>query len=63
MAEVPSGVNEDYANRKDRHWLIWETYCAKTRLDLFLLDIKDPVPYLKIFGQRLRDSRITPSGR
>ena len=62
-AEVRSGVNEDYADRKDRHWIIWETYCAKTKLDPFLLDKEDPVPYLEVFGQRLRDGRLAPSGR
>ena len=62
-AEVRSGVNEDYADRKDRHWIVWETYCAKTKLDPFLLDKEDPVPYLEVFGQRLRDGRLAPSGR
>ena len=62
-AEVQTGVNEDYANQKDCHWIIWETYCAKTHLCPFLLNIKDPVPYLKIFGQQLRNGRLTPSSR
>ena len=61
-AKVRAGVNEEYADRKDWHWDIWETYYAKTHLDPFLLNIKDPIPYLEIFGQRLRDSRLAPSG-
>ena len=62
-AEVRAGVTEDYARRKDRHWEIWETYCSKTNLDPFLLNVDDPVPYLEIFAKRLRDGRIAPSGR
>ena len=62
-AEVRSRVNEDYADPKDRHWIVWETYCAKTKIDPFLLDKEDPVPYLKVFGQRLRNGRLAPSGR
>ena len=61
-AEVRAGVNEDYAKKKDRHWIIWETYCTKTNINPFLLNIEDPVPYLKVFGRRLRDGRIAPSG-
>ena len=62
-ADVRSGVNKAYADRKDGHWLNWESYCAKARLHPFLLDIKDPVPYLKIFSQQLYNSRIAPSDR
>ena len=53
-AEVRTGVNEDYTRTKDRHWIIWETYCTKTNIDSFLLNIKDPIPYLKVFGKRLQ---------
>ena len=59
-AEVRAGVNEDYAKKKDRHWIIWETFCTKTNIDPFLIDIEDPLPYLKIFGRRLRDGRLAP---
>ena len=49
-AEVRAGVTEDYARRKDRHWEIWETYCSKTNLGPFLLNVDDPVPYLEVFA-------------
>ena len=62
-AEVRAGVNEDYAKKKDRHWIIWETFCTKTNIDPFLIDVEDPLPYLKIYGRRLRDGRLAPSGR
>ena len=54
-AEVRAGVNENYAKKKDRHWIIWETYCAKTNIDPFLIDVEDPLPYLKVYGTRLHD--------
>ena len=50
------GVQPDEDNPSLNH-------CAKTHLDPFLLDIKDPVPYLEIFGQQLRNSRLAPSGQ
>ena len=52
-AEVRAGVNEDYAKKKNFHWIIWETYCAKTNINPFLINVKDPIPYLKVFGRRL----------
>ena len=45
-AEVRVGVNEDYIKKKDRHWIIWETYCTKATIDPFLLNVEDPLPYL-----------------
>ena len=62
-AEVQAGINEDYADRKDCHWIIWETYCAKTHLNPFLLDIKGLVSYLEIFGQQLRNGQLANSGQ
>ena len=61
QAEVRTGVNEECAYRKDRYLDVWETYCAKTHLDPFLLNIEDPIPYHEIFGRRLRDGRLAPS--
>ena len=49
-AEVRAGVNEDYAKKKDRHWIIWEIYCTKTYIDPFLLNIEDPVTHIEIYG-------------
>ena len=60
-AEVRAGINEDYAKKKDRPWIIWETFCAKTNIDPFLIDIEDPLPYLKIFGRRLCNGQLAPS--
>ena len=54
-AEVRAGVNEEYTNQKDHHWIIWETYCSKIHLNPLLLNIEDPTPFLDIFGQRLRN--------
>ena len=42
-AEVRAGVTEDYSKRKDSYLKIWESYCHKTRVDPFLLN----VPFLR----------------
>ena len=62
-AEVRAKVTEDYSKRKDSHWKIWESYCHKTRVYPFLLEVENPVPILEIFQRILRNGRLVPSGR
>ena len=63
QATMRSGVTDAYANRKDSHWTLWCDFCESQRLDPFLRNTVDAVPYLQIFGARYKDGRIAPRGK
>ena len=52
-----------YASRKNSHWALWCTFCAGHRIDPFLRNLSDPIPYLQVFAAIYQDGRISPSGR
>ena len=54
-AEVRAGVNEEHAQKRIVIGLFGKITGPKTNLDPFLINIKDPIPYLEIFGKRLRN--------
>ena len=56
-------VDAGYAKQKNAHWIIWLQFCTESKLDPFLTDKKDPIPYLQIFAQRYRDGRLAPRGK
>ena len=60
---VTAGVTPAYAARKDAHWVIWLQFCTRFKLDPFLSNIEDPVPFLTVFAQQYRDGRLAPSQR
>ena len=55
-------VQEAYAVRKDKHWVIWDDFCVSHNFDPFLCGVKDPVPYLQVFGARFRNGSLAPRG-
>ena len=62
-ASVRAGVDPEYQNTKDGHWILWTKYCDSTGIDPYLTDIQDPVPYIQVFALRYGDGRLAPRGK
>ena len=55
-------ITAGYAGAKATHWDIWIRFCASIGEIPCLSSIRDPVPYIQIFGHRYRDGRLSASG-
>jgi hypothetical protein len=42
---------------------IWQTFCQQHELDAHLSEVEDPVFWLQIFAARVRDGRLSASGK
>ena len=62
-AKVWARVTENYFKRKDSHWKIWESYCHKTHVDSFHLNVENPNSILEIYQRRLQDGQLAPSSQ
>ena len=62
QATMRRRVEEAYAARKDKHWVIWHDFCVSHNFDPLLRGVKDPIPYLQVFGARYRDGSLAPRG-
>ena len=60
---IHAAVCDTYARKKINHWTVWLQFCTECRLDPFLANITDPVPYILVFAQRYRDGRLALSGK
>jgi hypothetical protein len=55
-----AGVTAQHSKAQDKHWERCDIFCIENGIDPFLLAWFEPIPILKIFGQRYRDGKITP---
>ena len=62
QATMRRRVEEAYAARTDKHWVIWHDFCVSHNFDPLLRGFKDPIPYLQVFGARYRDGSLAPRG-
>lgn len=46
-----------------RSWDIWITFCNEHRVDPYLEEVADPIPFFLVFAVRYRDGTISKSGR
>ena len=51
------------ATSRDNFWPIWVNYCTTLGLDPFLPNIRDPIPYLKVFAHRYRTGTYAARGK
>ena len=51
------------ATARDKFWPIWVAYCTTLGLDAFLPNIRDPIPYLKVFAHRYRTGLYAARGK
>lgn len=61
-AAVRRGVTSKRATAGSTAWRLWRAFCDEYQLDYTLSTYRDPVPYLQIFGQRVRDGRSASKG-
>ena len=63
QAAQQSGIVANRAAASGKHWDIWMAFCTESAVDPWFSQGGDPIPYLQVFAQRLRDGRLSPSGR
>ena len=57
-ATVQAGVSSGRTAADHSTWQQWEKYCLELAVDPFLEAIKDKVPYLQVFAQRVRTGSL-----
>jgi hypothetical protein len=60
---IKAGVATSRATKTTNTWKLWLEFCNTHELDPRFPTNPDPVPYLQVFGQRLRDGRLSPGNR
>ena len=63
QAAQRSGIVAKRAKAADEHWNRWLAFCQEISVDPWFTQGDDPIPYLQVFAQRLRDGRLAPSGQ
>jgi hypothetical protein len=58
-----AAVSSKRAAGQDKTWELWCDYCAELNMDPLLEGAPDPIPYLMVFGERVRDGRLAKSGQ
>jgi hypothetical protein len=58
-----AAVSSQQAADQDKTWTLWCDYCAEHNIDALLESVPDPIPYIMVFGQRVRDGWLTKSGK
>jgi hypothetical protein len=58
-----AGTSTQYAKSGDRSWDKWTEFCVQLNVEPYLQDIADPIRLLEIFAVRVRDGRLSKSGK
>ena len=60
--KVKAGVSLGRAKATETGWEQWCLFCCQLALDPFLETFEDKVPFLQVFGQRVRDGELAKDG-
>jgi hypothetical protein len=56
-------VGPQRTKSKNKTWDTWVAFCSSLETDPRLNDVPDPIIYFQAFGQRVRDGRLSASGK
>ena len=59
---VQAGLSQGRNTASSAYWNIWATFREQHGLEAYVALTEDPVPWLQIFAQRVRDSRLAANG-
>jgi hypothetical protein len=55
-------VGPQRAKSKNKTWDVWLSFCESCEVDPFLNQVGDPIVFFQVFGERVRDGRLSLSG-
>lgn len=61
--DVQTGVSSGRASASNSHWNKWTNYVRELALDPLLEAIQDKIPFLQVFGRRIRTGALSASQR
>ena len=61
-AAMGSGISAGYAASIRAYWTQWTQFCSGINRDPHLMNMADPVPFLKIFAYHVRSRELAIHG-
>ena len=62
QAAARAGVVSSTADRRDKGWTLWQSFCSQLCVDPSLQQVADPVTILMVYAHRVRTGQCSRSG-
>ena len=56
-------IGPERTKSTNKTWATWTAFCLSFKVDSLLQDVDDPILFFQAFGTRVRDGRLSPSGK
>jgi hypothetical protein len=56
-------IGLERAKSTNKAWVTWTEFCTSFEVDPYLRNVDDPILFFQAYGTRVRDGRLSPSGK